>query len=190
MSKSAKELYVGKLPFEATEYDLEKFFSVSGKVTSIHLITDNKTGEFKGCGYVRMSTEKEAKDAIASLDGAILLGRIITVSIANPQKLKPVGGYQGKAPRGGAAPGKPAPPAAAGSAAKASKPAAPRPAAAKPAAARTATPAAPRTAKPAADRSARPAASKPAGKAPGARPAGKVSASRPSGKAVTPRGKR
>jgi RNA recognition motif-containing protein len=98
MSKPGKELYVGSLSFDVTDYDLEKLFAVSGTVTSVHLICDNKTGEFKGCGYVRMSTEAEAKDAIASLDGAMLIDRRITVSIANPQKVKAPGGYKGKAP--------------------------------------------------------------------------------------------
>ena len=88
----SKELYVGSLSYETTEYDLEKLFSVSGRVTSVHLIVDLKTGEFKGCGYVRMSTEAEAKDAIDSLDGAILIDRKITVSLARAQKMKPGGG--------------------------------------------------------------------------------------------------
>jgi len=96
-----KELYVGSLSYETTEYDLEKLFTVSGRVTSVHLIVDLKTGEFKGCGYVRMSTEAEAKDAIDSLDGAMLIDRKITVSEARPQKMRPQGGgakggYKGK----------------------------------------------------------------------------------------------
>jgi RNA recognition motif-containing protein len=70
MSKPGKELYVGSLSYDVTEYELEKLFAVSGNVTSIHLITDAVTGQFKGCGYVRMSTEAEARDAIDSLDGA------------------------------------------------------------------------------------------------------------------------
>ena len=91
-----KELYVGSLSYDTTEYELEKLFSVSGRVTSIHLITDPKTGEFKRCGYVRMSTEAEAKDAIESLDGAHFLDKTITVSMANPQKQVQQGGYKGK----------------------------------------------------------------------------------------------
>jgi RNA recognition motif-containing protein len=144
MSKGNKELYVGSLSYDTTEYDLEKLFSVSGRVTSIHLIVDLKTGEFKGCGYVRMSTEAEAKDAVASLDGAMLIDRKITVSIANPVKPKTAGGgYKGKkpwaeSPAGAKALGKPA----AKGAAKPQKTAAPKPAAAKPVAkAATAKPA-------------------------------------------------
>ena len=96
-----KELYVGSLSFETKEYDLEKLFTVSGRVTSVHLIVDLATGEFKGCGYVRMSTEAEAKDAIDSLDGAMLIDRKITVAEARPQKMRPQGGglkggYKGK----------------------------------------------------------------------------------------------
>lgn len=175
MSKQMKELYVGSLSYDTTEYDLEKIFSVSGTVTSVHLIRDNQSGEFKGCGYVRMSSVAEAKDAVASLDGAMFLGRTMTVSIANPQKTKPAGGYrgktggaaetEGKAPAAGprpktaakgtgpkAAAGKPAP--FKGDAAKpaASKPVTAKPAASKPAASK------PATAKPAA---AKPTAAKP-----------------------------
>jgi RNA recognition motif-containing protein len=88
----SKELYVGKMSYDTTEYDLEKLFSVSGRVTSVHLIVDLTTGEFKGCGYVRMSSEAEAKDAIDCLDGAILLDHKITVSLARAQKMKATGG--------------------------------------------------------------------------------------------------
>jgi RNA recognition motif-containing protein len=122
VSKVGKELYVGSLSYDVTEYDLEKLFSVSGTVTSVHLITDLNTGQFMGCGYVRMSTEAEAKDAIASLDGAMLIDRRITVSIANPQKMKAKGGgYRGK-PKTDATPDR----------ASSSKPASSKPAAAKP----------------------------------------------------------
>ena len=131
MSKNFKELYVGSLSYDVTEYDIEKLFSVSGRVTSIHLITDLKTGEFKGCGYVRMSSEAEAKDAVASLDGAMLIDRQITVSIANPQKIKAQGGgYKGKNPDPAKAGGK------GGGSASGAKPAAAKTAAGKPASAK------------------------------------------------------
>jgi RNA recognition motif-containing protein len=84
----SKELYVGSISPRATEMDLRKLFAVSGRVTSLHLITDPVTGEFKRCGYVRMSTEEEAVDAIETLDGALLIDEIITVSVAREQKPK------------------------------------------------------------------------------------------------------
>jgi len=89
------ELYVGSISAKATEEDIRNLFSVSGTVTSIHLIRDVQTKEFKGCGYVRMATPDQAKDAVETLDGALLIDKVITVSIARPQppqKNKPSGG--------------------------------------------------------------------------------------------------
>jgi RNA recognition motif-containing protein len=161
MAKAGKELYVGSLSYDATEYDIQKMFSVSGTVTSIHLITDPVTGDFKGCGYVRMSTEAEAKDAIDSLDGAWLLDKSITVSYANPQKMKPGGGGAKALPKRW---GK-------GTAEKsaAGKTAAPKAAAAKPAAAKPA--AKPASSRPAGSRPAtsKPASSRPSSAKPGSR---------------------
>lgn len=82
----AKELYVGHLPYEATQDDLRRLFSVAGTVTSVHIITDPETGKSKGCGYVRMENEEQLQEAIDCLDGALMENRQITVSIANPQK--------------------------------------------------------------------------------------------------------
>lgn len=95
-----RELYVGNLPFEATEDDLRRLFTVAGTVQSVHIITDRDSGKSKGCGYVKMTTEDEARDAIRSLDGALLQSRIIAVSEAREQK--PVkGGARPAAPFGG-----------------------------------------------------------------------------------------
>ncbi|RII31207.1 MAG: RNA-binding protein [Geobacter sp.] len=94
----AKELYVGHMPYQATEEDLRKLFAVAGTVTSVHIITDPESGQSKGCAYVRMATEAEAKDAIETLDNALLIDRVITVSEARPQKPKEnrPGGNRGK----------------------------------------------------------------------------------------------
>jgi RNA recognition motif-containing protein len=97
------ELYVGSISFKATEEDLFKLFSLCGTVTSIHLITDSATGQFKGCGYVRMSTAEQAKDAVETLNDALLIDKIITVSIArpNPQtKTRPFFGDRKKTAQG------------------------------------------------------------------------------------------
>ncbi|GAW68420.1 RNA-binding protein [Geoanaerobacter pelophilus] len=179
MAKAGKELYVGSLSYDVTEYDIQKMFSVSGTVTSIHLITDPVTGEFKGCGYVRMSTEAEARDAIDSLDGAWLLDKSITVSYANPQKMKPGGGGAKGLPKrwGKGTADKAAAPKAAAARPAAAKPAAAKPATTKPFGAKPAAKGAtagPAGAKPAAARgaAAKPAASRSAGPKPaGSRPA-------------------
>lgn len=81
-----RELYVGSLPYETTEDDLRRLFSVAGNVQAVHLITDQISGKSKGCGYVKMTTVSEAIEAINCLDGALLEGRIITVSEAREQK--------------------------------------------------------------------------------------------------------
>lgn len=104
-----KELYVGSISARATEEDIRHLFSISGTVTSIHLIRDAQTGEFKGCGYVRMATPEQTKDAVETLDGALLIDKVLTVSIARPQppqKKKQFGGGrrgpgQERRPRGG-----------------------------------------------------------------------------------------
>ena len=95
----SKELYVGSISARATETDLRKLFSVVGTVGTIRLITDPQTGEFKGCGYVRMFTDADAAEAIETLDGALLIDRVITVSIARPQKPGIRRGYAGKPDR-------------------------------------------------------------------------------------------
>jgi hypothetical protein len=82
-----KDLYVRNIPPEAGEEGVRKLFSVAGKVSYIHLVTDDRTGEFKGCGYVKMASEAEAKEAINCLDGARLEGgHILSVTAALPQK--------------------------------------------------------------------------------------------------------
>lgn len=82
----AKELYVGHLSADTTEEDLYKLFSVMGVVTSVHLIHDPETREFKRCGYVRMAATVDPKEVAETLDGAYLIDREIVVSIARPQK--------------------------------------------------------------------------------------------------------
>jgi RNA recognition motif-containing protein len=93
-----KELYVRHISDRATENDIRKLFSVAGTVASVHLIIDPDTGQFKGCAFVKMATDSEAKEAITTLDGALLINRVIIVGEARPQKPKAgkSGGYQGK----------------------------------------------------------------------------------------------
>lgn len=127
----AKELYVGHISEQATEEDLRKLFSLMGPVTSVHLIVDQDTGEFKRCGYVRMLSEVNLEEVVETLDGTYLIDRCIVVSIAKPQKDRPpkTAGMRRK-PGGGARPAaaKDAPrnerPAGAGSGARSGRPAA------------------------------------------------------------------
>jgi RNA recognition motif-containing protein len=82
----AKEIYVGHISENATEEDVWKLFSVMGTVTSVHLIIDPETGEFKRCGYVRMASGIDLAEVVETLDGTYLVDREIVVSIARPQK--------------------------------------------------------------------------------------------------------
>jgi RNA recognition motif-containing protein len=82
----AKEIYVGHISENATEEDVWKLFSIMGTVTSVHLIIDPGTGEFKRCGYVRMASGINLDEVVETLDGTYLVDREIVVSIARPQK--------------------------------------------------------------------------------------------------------
>ncbi len=81
----SKDLYIKNLSLQATEEDLRKLFSLCGKVTYIHLVRDSKSGQLVGAGYVKMSSETEARDARLTLDGTLLIDRIIVVTEALPR---------------------------------------------------------------------------------------------------------
>jgi RNA recognition motif-containing protein len=92
------EIYVGHISGTVTEDEVRKLFSVVGTVTSVHLVVDPASGEFRGCGYVRMSTEDEAREAIDLLNGAKLGDHLIVVKNAPPKsfgKSCPSGGVRG-----------------------------------------------------------------------------------------------
>jgi RNA recognition motif-containing protein len=79
-----KKLYVGNLPFNTTDESLEQIFAQAGTVQSAKVITDRDTGRSKGFGFVEMSTDQEAADAIQKFNGADYGGRNMTVAEARP----------------------------------------------------------------------------------------------------------
>lgn len=85
------EIYVGHISGSVTEEELRKLFSVAGTVTSVHLVKDAATGQYRGCGYVRMSTEDEARESIDLLNGALLGGGLIVVKEAPPKHVQKAG---------------------------------------------------------------------------------------------------
>ena len=90
-----KKLYVGNLPFSATEEDLTSKFGACGTVESAKLITDRDTGRSKGFGFVEMSSDAEAQAAIDKLNGQDYGGRPMTVNEARPREERPKrGGYR------------------------------------------------------------------------------------------------
>ena len=100
----AKRIYVGGLPYSATEEDLENLFASAGTVKEVSVITDRYTGQAKGFGFVEMENDAEAEAAIASLNGTQMGGRTLTVNEAKPREDRPRGGgggYDGGGSGGG-----------------------------------------------------------------------------------------
>lgn len=79
-------LYVGGLPYQTTDQDLADFFNQVGQVTFARVITDRDTGRSKGFGFVELSTDQEAQEAIARLNGASIGNRTITVNEARERQ--------------------------------------------------------------------------------------------------------
>ena len=95
------KLYVGGLPYSATETQLTTLFATHGTVESARVIADKFTGQSRGFGFVEMSTPEEAKAAIAALNGSQMDGRTLTVNEARPQEPRTGGGGGGRGGFGG-----------------------------------------------------------------------------------------
>lgn len=80
----AKKLYVGGIPFALTENELKDAFSKAGTVTSASIVMDKFSGRSRGFGFVEMSTDEEAAQAVATLNGTQMGERTIVVSEARP----------------------------------------------------------------------------------------------------------
>ena len=76
-----KEIFVSDIDYDVTEEELRQLFSVCGTVRAIHLLLDPR-GQFKGAAFVRMTNDKETKEAINMLDGTRLNKRCISVVAA------------------------------------------------------------------------------------------------------------
>ena len=90
-----KKLFVGNLPFSATESALSQLFSEAGKVDSCKIITDRDTGRSKGFCFIEMSSDSEAATAISKFNSYELEGRALTVNEARPQERREGGGGGG-----------------------------------------------------------------------------------------------
>jgi RNA recognition motif-containing protein len=94
------KIYVGGLPYSATDQQLHDVFSPHGSVESAKVITDKFTGQSRGFGFVEMSSGEEAAKAISALNGTQMDGRTLTVNEARPQEPR-FGGGEGRGGRGG-----------------------------------------------------------------------------------------
>ncbi len=79
-------IYVGNLPYELTKDELKDVFQQYGEVSSVNIITDKMTGKSKGFGFVEMSDEANAKEAISKINGYSCKGRNLKVSEARPRE--------------------------------------------------------------------------------------------------------
>ncbi len=83
----SKKIYVGNLPFSATEAEVRDLFTEYGSVESVNLITDRETGRPRGFGFVEMSSG--ADEAIAALNNTDMGGRSLNINEARPRVERP-----------------------------------------------------------------------------------------------------
>ncbi len=86
----SKKIYVGNLPFSATDDEVRDLFSEYGTVDSVNLVTDRETGRPRGFGFVEMSSG--AEEAISALHQKEMGGRSLMVNEARPRPKSPSGG--------------------------------------------------------------------------------------------------
>lgn len=84
----SKKIYVGGLSYSTTEDELHTLFEDQGTVLSAVVITDRDSGRSRGFGFVEMSSEQEATNAIDQLDGKNFGGRNIMVNVARERAPK------------------------------------------------------------------------------------------------------
>jgi cold-inducible RNA-binding protein len=91
----ATKLYVGNLPFNTTENELQELFSQAGPVQEVMLMQDKFTGKSRGFAFVTMGSDQDAQKAIAEINGKTVEGRALTVNEARPREPRPPGGGGG-----------------------------------------------------------------------------------------------
>ncbi len=97
------KLFVGNLPYSASEEELQTLFTKAGSVKSVTLVRDRDTGRSRGFAFVEMENQAEAENAIRMLNGSQLGGRPIVVNAARPREERgprPDSGYR-QGPRQG-----------------------------------------------------------------------------------------
>src|SRR3954465_10587973 len=85
------KLYVGNLPYQVRDSDLEQAFGQFGQVTSAKVMMERETGRSKGFGFVEMGSDSEAQAALTGMNGQSLGGRSIVVNEARPMEERPRG---------------------------------------------------------------------------------------------------
>jgi RNA recognition motif-containing protein len=91
----ARKLYVGNLPYETAEQDLQTLFGSAGAVESVNVIRDMATGRARGFAFVEMVSDEDAQNAISTLNNHQYGGRNLTVNEARPKPQGSGGGGGG-----------------------------------------------------------------------------------------------
>ena len=94
----SRKLYVGNLPYEIGEAELQELFARAGSVESVSVMRDQATGRARGFAFVEMSNDEEAQTAIRELNASQVGGRSLTVNEARP-KAAGGGGFGERSPR-------------------------------------------------------------------------------------------
>jgi cold-inducible RNA-binding protein len=89
------KLYVGRLPYQTDDNQLADLFAQYGEVISANVITDRETGRSRGFGFVEMSNDEDARNAMGALNDSVLEGRNIVVNEANERPPRTGGGNRG-----------------------------------------------------------------------------------------------
>jgi len=95
------KLYVGRLPYSTTDQQLNDLFSQYGQVLSATIIIDREMNRSKGFGFVEMSDDQEAQNAMSQLNNSTLEGRTIIVNEANERREPRSGGGDRRGGGGG-----------------------------------------------------------------------------------------
>jgi len=88
----SSKLYVGNLPYEATESDLQTLFEAAGPVSTVNIVRDRATGRARGFAFVEMADDESAQRAISQFDRHQFGGRNLTVNEAKPMTPRGGGG--------------------------------------------------------------------------------------------------
>jgi cold-inducible RNA-binding protein len=91
----SNRLYVGNLPFHATESLISEKFAQCGEVREVQLVLDRVSGQSRGFGFVEMATAEGAQKALSELDGKDFEGRSLRVDVAQERRSGGGGGGGG-----------------------------------------------------------------------------------------------
>jgi len=95
------DIYVGNLPYSATEEDVTGLFASHGPVERVKIITDRETGRSKGFAFVTLGDQSQLNAAIEALNGFEYQGRALRVNASEPKEARPGGGFGGERRGGG-----------------------------------------------------------------------------------------